>query len=215
VWSKPSKSAAIEAETLSENFVIRNARFFSIGTVFRILLTEPCTDPRSRGPSPSISTVRFGERVYSQLVTFVVVQLGKGYCYACRISDYEGQATLKPGCNPSEHAAVFTQGNQPSLLPGETGMTKMAIEIVPSKNGSEGLNARSRIRFGRGQAIQYNVKAEEIGHVAGHHVSRLTAYWKEEVCGNNCNGDNSIVDAKHSRKAFDIHNPEGHAENNT
>lgn len=195
IWFQPSNTR----RGLGASFVIRSPPFFSVGRVFRTLFTEPCTDSRTRRVSTSTSTVTFGESVRSEIATFVVVQLGKGFCYACRITDYEGRGTLKPGCNPSEHAPVYLPKKQPSLLPGETGMSKMAIEIVPTGADSQGLTAHSRIRFGRGEVVQYTVKAEEIGHVSRTHIDHLKRYWKEEICGNNCNGEELMAGEDPSR----------------
>lgn len=170
-------------ERLDPDYIMRNSSFFTIGKVFSILFTEPCSEPARNRNSPNVSTVLYGEKVYSQITRFVVVQVGRGFCYACPILTYGGRATLKPGCNSAEHAIAYTRGYEPNLLPGEHGINKSPIEIVPSSDETQILDPASRIRFGRGQVIQHNVKAKEIGQVADDHISRLLSYWREEICG--------------------------------
>jgi hypothetical protein len=111
---------------------------------------------------------------------FVVVQHARGFCYACPIQTYSGRGTLKKGCHPNEHAIAYTDGEDPTPLPNET-LSKMSIPIVRSSTGIRPLPRAARIRFGRGQAIQYNVKAKDIGRVREDHVPLLVSYWKTEL----------------------------------
>ena len=184
-----------KSERLDSAFATRSSDFFTLGKVFATLFTEPWSEANRSRESPNVSKVLFGEKVFTQISRFVVVQRGKGFCYACPILMYGGRGTLKPGCNPSEHAIAYMQGDNPTLFDGERNLTKLPIEVVPSATDTQHLDRASRIRFGRGQVIQHNVKAKEIGHVAEHHLSRLLAYWREEICrecGCGCvNGSNA------------------------
>jgi hypothetical protein len=187
-------------ERLGSGYSIRSSDFFTVGKVFSTLFTEPCSNPTKNPNSPKVTTVLFGERVYTQIMNFVVVQRGKGICYACPILTYDGRGTLKPGCNPQEHSIAYMQGSEPVVITGEKGITKLPIEIIPFAKNAEPLDSASRIRFGRGQVIQHsNAKVKEIGHVADPHIPRLIAYWREEICGEH---DHEWVDV---RKVIDTH----------
>jgi hypothetical protein len=73
------------------------------------------------------------------------------------------------------------KGDQPSLLPNEKEMTKQAIEVVPSSHDIGSLARASRVRFGKAQPIQHNVKAKDIGYVKEEHVPLLVSYWRTEM----------------------------------
>ena len=147
-----------------------------------MVFTETCpdyTDPNYRGSS-NVFTVLLGERVYSSIMLFVVVQSARGFCYACPIQTYSGRGTLKKGCHPSEHAIAHTEGEQPAPFPDET-LVKTPIPILRSSTDIKPLSRAARIRFGRGQAIQYNVKAKDIGRVKEDYIPLLVRYWQMEI----------------------------------
>ena len=182
--AQPSIPNKNYTERLGSGYSIRPSDFYTVGKVFSTLFTEPYSNTSKNSNSPKVTTVIFGERVYTQIMRFVVVQRGKGICYACPILTYDGRGTLKPGCNPEEHSIAYMQGTEPVAITGEKGIVKMPIEIIPLAKNTEPLDSASRIRFGRGQVIQYsNAKVKEIGHVADSHIQRLIAYWREEICG--------------------------------
>ncbi|KAF2181247.1 hypothetical protein K469DRAFT_589696 [Zopfia rhizophila CBS 207.26] len=164
---------------LNSTYSVRNSTFFTVGTVFSIVFTEACGDSKEN-IFGNVFAVKFGETVYSQIMRFIVVQAGNGFCYACQIQTYSGRGTTKPGCNPREHAVVYMEGDEPTLCAGEKGLPKKAIKILSSSDIIH-LDPASRIRFGRGQVIQHNMKAKEIGHVAVEDLPRLLAYWREEM----------------------------------
>jgi hypothetical protein len=172
----------LRPDHLDSGYVTRSATFFTVGKVFSILFTEPCNDPTRNRFSPNVSTVMLGEKVWSQITRFVVVQDGRGLCYACPILTYGGRGTTKPGCCPEEHAIAYMRGSRPTLLEGEQGITKSPIEITPANEDTKVLDPASRIRFGRGQAIQHNVRAKEIGEVVDDHKNMLVTHWKQEIC---------------------------------
>jgi hypothetical protein len=97
------------------------------------------------------------------------------------IQTYGNRATMRRGCNPKEHAIAYMDGEEPSLLTGEQPLTKAPIAIVPSTPNSVSLSRASRIRFGRGYALQNNIKAKDIGHVRADHIGRLVSYWRMEM----------------------------------
>lgn len=50
--------------------------------MFSILYTEPLGGTAPNVNADNVSTVMFGEQVYSQIRRFIVVKEGKGFCYA-------------------------------------------------------------------------------------------------------------------------------------
>ncbi|KAF2262816.1 hypothetical protein CC78DRAFT_582140 [Lojkania enalia] len=176
---------------ISMGYAVRNVKFFTIGRVFSILSTDGSGNFEKRDPA-NVFSVLFGEKVYSTIARFVCVQNARGFCYACPVLTYGGQGTLKSGCDPQEHSIMYLRGDVPTLLPGEKSLQKEPIEIVPAASDRKILDHTSRIRFGRGQAIQYNVKAKDIGHVSEEHIPLLVRYWREEM-GMDCPGSCSRV----------------------
>lgn len=73
------------------------------------------------------------------------------------------------------------QGDQPTLLHNEKPLAKQSIEIVPASLEIGSLARASRIRFGKAQPIQHNVKAKDIGHVRDEHIPLLVSYWRMEM----------------------------------
>lgn len=181
--------------------------------------------------SDPIVSGRFGERVYTQIRRFVIVQVRRKDHYvkawfvlkrpipalknskaSSPITTYSGRGTLKPGCNAAEHALVYSQGTEPSYFPGERekGLTKDPIEIIPS-NPKETINTASRLRFGRAYPVEWNVKVKEIGMVAPSHMGRLIQYYREEdvydsddhsIDGQDDGGNRRITTFSHSNKAL-------------
>lgn len=160
-----------------------------------MVFTEPYSGTKGSKP-PNVFTVVCGESVWSQKQCFIVSQEARGFCYAWSviylimlanansnspIETYGGKATLKPGCNPSEHAVVYMRGDQPSLLLNENGMTKSPIEIIPSSSSIKSLPRAARIRLGRGQVIKHNVRAKDIGRVRDEDIPLLVSYWRLEI----------------------------------
>ncbi|KAF2204022.1 hypothetical protein GQ43DRAFT_438338 [Delitschia confertaspora ATCC 74209] len=164
-------------EPLDSSYMMQqNGReFFKKGRVFSMLHHEAASEDAIRAMSrypDSITVVRFQEKVFSQIRRFIVVGERHGYCYACPISTYGGQGTLKPGCNPAEHAIVYIRGTTPRYLPGETGMTIDPIAIDPAVPGTT-LTPTSRVRLGMVFPVEMNVKVRNIGMVINEDMPRL------------------------------------------
>ena len=152
-----------------------NAReFFRTGRVFAMLHTEAASEDSVRSQShykDSITVVKFGQTAYSQIRRFVVVAEKQGYCYACPISTYSNRGTLKRGCNPAEHAIVYTKGSLPSRFEGENGMTVDPIAVEAEYGVT--LEPASRVRLGKLFPIEWNVKVKNLGRVAPEHMGRF------------------------------------------
>jgi len=172
-------------ERLDERFRVRNKAFFSEGRVFAVIMNEtagnhnPTSGVTDYNSSQSLNEVKWkGNIVYTNNRRFIVVRQKREFCFACPIFTYSNRGTTKAGVKPAEHTIAYSQGQQPQLLPGETGITKAPIEIVMAE-GEANLNVASRIYFGIHHPIQYNVKVKEIGYVIRAHIPNLIGYWKE------------------------------------
>ena len=95
------------------------------------------------------------------------------------IFTYANQGTKKPGVVPDEHAIVYSSGNTPSLLSGESQLSKEPICII-MKDGVPLLSSASRVFFGIHHSVQYNIKVKELGHVHPDHLPNLLGYWHME-----------------------------------
>ncbi|KAF2251135.1 hypothetical protein BU26DRAFT_276633 [Trematosphaeria pertusa] len=156
-------------------------QFFKIGRVFSMLYSEAASESMARAGDDSVTVVKFGEHVFSQIRRFVVVSVKRNFVKACGISTYSGRGTLKPGCNPREHAPIYFVGSSPVWLVGEheRGMTKDPIAVEPA-DSSLTMPVSSRIRFGKTYPIEWNVKVKDIGRVVPEDLRKLITYWKEE-----------------------------------
>ena len=81
--------------------------------------------------------------------------------------------------DPAEHAIVYILGQTPSLVPGENGLEKEPIEVIPAHSDVH-LAPASRINFGIQHAVQHTVKSKILGTVANASLLKLVRYWKQE-----------------------------------
>ncbi|KAF2802502.1 uncharacterized protein BDZ99DRAFT_576869 [Mytilinidion resinicola] len=177
-------------ETLDPSYHVRtNARrFFRKGKVFSTLFSEAMGESSSNQLSlrtnRNVAEVQYGGRVFTQLRRFVVVAERPGFCYACPIFTYSDKGTLTRGCKVSEHCVAYYVGLQePMLLPGETGIVKQPIGVVPPPGHIEAMNSASRIRFGMVNPVQHNIKAKDLGSVANADLELLVTYYNNELQG--------------------------------
>lgn len=168
-----------EAETLDPEYRVQNSRFFKKGKMFAILFSEPLGNDTQQLDNANVSTVMYGQHVYSQIRRFVVVQERRGFCYACPIFTYGGRATTKSGVEPLEHAIIHIQGTRPRLVPGEATLEKKSIAVVPA-GSSVRLAPASRINFGIQHPIQHNVKVKDLGTVCDEDMPYLIGYFRME-----------------------------------
>ncbi|PSN72336.1 hypothetical protein BS50DRAFT_630385 [Corynespora cassiicola Philippines] len=169
-------------EPLDESFRMRTGaearQFFKPGKVLSMLHTQAAS--RDVPDSNScITYISFGERAFSQIRRFIVVEARSGFVYACPISTYSKRGTTKPGCNPYEHAIAYFRGTRPTLVMGETALPKDPIAIVPA-DPNEVMHPASRVQFGKVYPIECNVKVKDIGDVAPEDMARFLLYYREE-----------------------------------
>jgi len=144
----------------------------------------------------SLSRVRFGEHVHTQVRRFIVVKRKRAFCFAVYamfytaqivtwlilgspIFTYYGSATTKHGVVPDEHAIAYSLGQQPQLVQGESPLQKAPILIVMEED-NRALVPASRIHFAIHHPIQYNVKVKNLGHVHPDYLARFLEYWNME-----------------------------------
>lgn len=167
-------------EPLDSNYRVRTGaeayKFFQVGKVFAMLHTQ------AAGPdvpfSDSVTFVKYGEQAYSQIRRFVVVDVRRGFVYACAITTYSRRGTLKPGCVPKEHSIVYLDGEQPISLPNER-LEKQPIQINRA-DPSIRFDPTSRIHYAKAYPIEMNVKVKDIGNVASEDLTNLLNYYKQE-----------------------------------
>lgn len=132
--------------------------------MFSVLFTEPLGATAPNTPVDNVSTVKFGEQVYSNIRRFIVVKEQRGFCYACPVSTYGGRGTGKGGLNPRTHAIVHTTTSSPQYVHGERELEKTPIAIIAADERIS-LTAASRINFAIHHPIQHNVKVKNLGVV--------------------------------------------------
>ncbi|KAF1967857.1 hypothetical protein BU23DRAFT_398536, partial [Bimuria novae-zelandiae CBS 107.79] len=151
--------------------------FFKVGKVFAMLHIQAASFTPLQAMSDNITVVKYGEHAFSQIRRFVVVEVRRGFVYACPITTYNGRGTLKAGCVPSEHSAVYIKGSTLHLFPGEqeAGLTKHAIAVEPA-NRSIFMNFASRLHYAKVYPVEMNVKVKDIGDVVPEDMSYLIQY---------------------------------------
>lgn len=188
-------------ERLFSSFKQRSSTFFVLGRVFMILWSEPAgaatvvtnyeRNDRSiatNSDNKALSTVRFGEQVYSKVRRFVVIRDGINYCSALPIVSYGKQGVGKASVVKSEHAIIYTGREIPKILPaerpgpGEEGLRPRPIRVVPD-NDTDKLDPESRVDFGKVHTIQHNLKTKAFGMVAENDREAFTTQfgnvWKK------------------------------------
>jgi hypothetical protein len=95
------------------------------------------------------------------------------------IFTYGNRGTTKRGVRAEEHGIIYSWGNTPQLVQGESGITKQSIGVQMS-DGVPDLHISSRVYYGLHHPIQYNVKVKDIGQVLASHVPALIGNWKSE-----------------------------------
>ena len=126
-------------------------------------------------------TPAYGETLYTKERRFVVFSEQKGSCICIRLSTYGGQGASKKGVNPSNHAAVYAEGDTPKFHPGEK-MDKEPFPIIV-ENEQVKIAPMSRLNFGHIQTIQHNVKVLKIGRIPKSHHKRLIDHAVESMAG--------------------------------
>jgi hypothetical protein len=163
--------------------VIRNGKkFFTVGRVFAMLWTEPTGDKTDSG-SLFISTIVFGERVYSKIRRFVVIKEGTRDCQCLPLSTFGGLGTKKPGLKQSDYAAVYEagrdgyrRGRRAPTFPDEPGLKKALAIFLEAK---EPIHQMSRINFRKVYTIEHNVKAKKIGRIVDDDLDRFKHYFRQ------------------------------------
>jgi hypothetical protein len=167
--------------------VIRNGKkFFTVGRVFAMLWTEPTGD-KTDNESTFVSTIVFGERVYSKIRRFVVIKEGTRDCQCLALSTFGGLGTKKPGLKQSDYAAVYEAGREGNhegrrrgrrapTFPEEPGLKKALAIFLEAK---ETIHRMSRINFKKVYTVEHNVKAKKIGRIVDDDLNRFKLYFRQ------------------------------------
>jgi hypothetical protein len=106
-----------------------------------------------------------------------IVERTEASNYDSPIFTYSGRGTTKPGVRPSEHAVIYYASLQtPTLLPRETGITKLPIGLHPGPTESKPMAFSSRINFGKVYPVEWNVKVKDLGRVIDVDMAKLGDY---------------------------------------
>jgi hypothetical protein len=181
--------SSLHYELIDPSFYVRSKPFFHEGKVFSVIMNETAGSTAATpyatdyNTSRSINAVKYQDNwVHTNVRRFVVVRQKREFCFACPIYTYSGRGTTKHGVQASEHGIAYSSGSQPTLLPGEFGITKVSLPVIMTP-GERFLDTASRIYYGIHHPIQYNVKVKDVGHVVPELVYKLIDNWKEEDGG--------------------------------
>ena len=182
--------STLKYELVDPTFHVKDKTFFHEGKVFAVIMNETAGETARPAKNPvdyasaSINPVKYLDNfVYTNVRRFVVVRAKREFCFACPVFTYSGRGTTKPGVRASEHGIICSWGQKAELLPGESGITKTALNVVMAA-GERNLHKASRIYYGIHHPIQYNVKVKEIGYIPEIQIPILQGNWKEEDASN-------------------------------
>jgi hypothetical protein len=174
-------------EPVDPSLFVRPKSFSVKGKVFAAIMNETAQST-ARVPdnavvnctTASINRVEYSNNyVYTHVCRFVIVRQKNEFCYACPIFTYGKRATKKPGVRVEEHGIIYSEGQRPQLISGESGITKASIGVVMA-HGQTDLQIESRIYYGIHHPIQYHLKVKEIGQVVHSHLPKLIGNWEED-----------------------------------
>ncbi|KAL5371839.1 hypothetical protein DPSP01_013954 [Paraphaeosphaeria sporulosa] len=179
--------------------------FFRVGKVFSMLHIQAASANELAPISDNITVVKYGERAFSQIRRFVIVEVRRGYVYACPISTYSRRGTLKHGCVPSEHSVVYLSGTAPTTFAGEMegGLCKEPIAVIPA-DVSVQMHPASRIHYAKSYPIEMNVKVKDIGDVEPAHLSLILRYYREENSFQDNGSNTSYTTPQYSTSRYPI-----------
>ncbi|KAF5852731.1 hypothetical protein GGP41_008126 [Bipolaris sorokiniana] len=90
-YNQPAPNSHVES--LDSSYYVRPSSFFTVGKVFSVLFSE-AAGSTATAYNNSISIVRYGEYVHSQIRRFIVVGPRHGFCFAVPIFTYGGQGIM-------------------------------------------------------------------------------------------------------------------------
>ncbi|KAL2064681.1 hypothetical protein VTL71DRAFT_3819 [Oculimacula yallundae] len=171
-----------ETEKLDLSYAKRSGdykKFFRPGRVFSTLWTEPyetSNDNDSLFNTVVTYKVKYGQRVYSKIRRFVVVELDetRRSCTCLPIISYGGKGYRKRGINLDNHGLIYNSQAPP---PRVKGITKEPLRIISSE-GVEHLNNSTLINYGRVYTVETNVKVKDVGNLTLESKALLQTYYQ-------------------------------------
>ena len=103
------------------------------------------------------------------------------------ITTYSRQGCTKPGVDPTTHAVIHLEEEQPTTLTNE-GLVLAPIRMIPLHRGLY-LDRLSRIDFARTQSIEHNQPIFRLGHVSRSSLRDL----RDQYATVHAFGDQSVL----------------------
>jgi hypothetical protein len=165
------------------------AEFFVVGRVFALLWHENLginnAIGKQRLENAYISSVGFGEKVFSRISRMVVVRRRYGYSWCIGINTYGGRGLAKTGLSAQvirAHAIVYDAAGIPYQDPGEPDSPIHPIPVLLSPD--QQLDKMARLDFNKVYTVEWDVKVMNIGKVKNDALQYLESQWAKETMGN-------------------------------
>ncbi len=81
------------------------------------------------------------------------------------ILTYQMQGTTKSGIKSQDHAIIYMDGTEPTLLEGEEHLSLQPIKAI-GRNPRVALEPASRINYSKTYTVEHNLEVHFIGHIA-------------------------------------------------
>ncbi|KAH8656069.1 hypothetical protein BGZ60DRAFT_417710 [Tricladium varicosporioides] len=176
-----SKNPYTPREKLDPSFKVHPQRDFQVGTVFKILWSEPAGGDGldHTEVTDNESYTKFGEKTHSKIRRLVVVKSNHGHSLCVPVLTYQGQGVNKKGIRKEGHAALYSSTDKPSFAPGEVLHIKpISVQMSSPK---EKLDPMTRINFNKVYTVEHNVKIFIIGKIHPDHKQQFYDAWAESM----------------------------------
>ncbi|KAL2219076.1 hypothetical protein M432DRAFT_326293 [Thermoascus aurantiacus ATCC 26904] len=174
-YTDPVQKLVLELELFKDRS--RETDRFRPGLLISVIWPEPMSQDNSdcdRG-TKIIAKGDTGNKIYSNVHHFIVVEANARSCICMPITTYGGRGCRKEGINVQDHAIVADRRAGPVELPGEPVLTKPPI-LVNLFRERYRLRPESRANFGDLTTVHYNLKVKFLGQVCPPSIADLSAY---------------------------------------
>ncbi|OQN96403.1 hypothetical protein B0A48_17655 [Cryoendolithus antarcticus] len=147
--------------------------FFVIGRVFLTLWSEPASESLNNSARGSVVTQKVtlpgkfaGERVYSDVRRFVVINTGPQSCTALPVRTFGGRGA-RERLDQAEIGIIYTGTPTPRRPSGESRLLPRPIRVDPDdpRDPRSELHSASRIHYGTVYTVEHNLKVKPLGMV--------------------------------------------------
>jgi hypothetical protein len=150
-------------------------KFFKVGRVFMTLWHDELGSNASEQGS-IVSTVIYGEKIYSKVRRFIVVRPGgdRRSATCLPIYSYGDNSQGKSSIKRDGHGFIYSR-KKPKIV---SGMCSKALRVIIAQN-SQHLTDPSLVHYGKVHTVESNWKVKDIGVLDDDSIKTLLHYWRK------------------------------------